>query len=243
MVDFLHYEPGVPGTSSISDRLNVPSHGRRRRIVRAGLLALLLLVVPRSGLAAQINLAWDPSAGSVAGYVVLYGTGPGVYTNSVDVGNQTTTTIAGLTAGLRYYFVVKSYSSTGTLSVASNEVSGLIPATPPPPPPPSIPPPFTDDPLVPGVHSMRAVHITELRARIDALRATRGLGATGWGTIVAGTSLMSASDIVQMRAALNAVYQSLGLAAPLYSDTSLTSGMPIRAVHISELRTFVKALE
>jgi hypothetical protein len=218
----------------------VASTGARCGIVRAALLVLLLLMVPRTGLAAQINLAWDASPGTVAGYVVLYGNVSGSYTSSVDVGNQTTGTIPGLTVGNRYYFVVKAYTSTGVLSAASNEVNVVISA---PPPPPTTPPPFTDDPLVPGVHSMRAVHITELRTRIDALRATRGLGATGWTSIVAGSSFVSASDIVQMRTALNGVYQSLGLPAPIYSDSSLGSGMLIRSVHISELRTLVKALE
>jgi hypothetical protein len=219
--------------------LNLASTRARCGIIRVGLLAFLLLMVPRTGLAAQINLAWDASPGTVAGYVILYGNVSGSYTSSVDVGNQTTGTIPGLTVGNRYYFVVKAYTSAGVLSAASNEVNVVISA----PPPPTIPPPFTDDPLVPGVHSMRAVHITELRTRIDALRATRGLGATGWTTIVAGSSFISASDIVQMRTALNGVYQSLGLPAPIYSDGSLGSGMLIRSVHISELRTHVKALE
>ena len=34
---------------------------------------------------------------------------------------------------------------------------------------------FTDDPLRPGVTPVKAVHFTELRTRIDALRRTRGL--------------------------------------------------------------------
>ena len=37
--------------------------------------------------------------------------------------------------------------------------------------------PFTDDPIVPGVTPVRAVHFTELRARIDALRSTGRSGA------------------------------------------------------------------
>ena len=34
--------------------------------------------------------------------------------------------------------------------------------------------PFTDDPIRPGVTPVRAVHFTELRARIDALRGGGG---------------------------------------------------------------------
>ena len=44
---------------------------------------------------------------------------------------------------------------------------------------------FTDDPIVPGVTPVRAVHFTELRARIDALREEAGLGRFRWTDPVA----------------------------------------------------------
>ena len=40
--------------------------------------------------------------------------------------------------------------------------------------------PFTDDPIVPGETPVRAVHFTELRARIDVLRQEAGLAPFGW---------------------------------------------------------------
>ena len=40
--------------------------------------------------------------------------------------------------------------------------------------------PFTDHPIVPGETPVRAVHFTELRARVDALRTREGLAAYGW---------------------------------------------------------------
>ena len=104
---------------------------------------------------------------------------------------------------------------------------------------------FTDDPLVPGVHSMRAIHITELRQRIDALRAARGLPAVIWmdPVIVAGVTQVRVAHITAMRTALNGVYSAQGRAAPVYVDPSLTPGMPIKAAHISELRAAVLAAE
>ena len=39
---------------------------------------------------------------------------------------------------------------------------------------------FTDDPIVPGVTPVRAVHFTELRVRIDVLRREAGLAPFGW---------------------------------------------------------------
>ncbi len=41
-------------------------------------------------------------------------------------------------------------------------------------------PVFTDDPLQPGVTPVKAVHFSELRQHIDALRARVGLGPVAW---------------------------------------------------------------
>jgi len=207
---------------------------RSQSFVLGAVIVLVVLLQPSSVLAtfaAQITLAWDPSPGSVAGYVIDYGPSPGSYTSSVDVGAQTAGTISGLGNGVRYYFVVRAYSSSGVFSSPSNEVSSVIG---------SVQLSFTDDPLVPGVHTMKAVHMTELRSRIDALRAARGLAAWPWASLSAGT-LIRGSDITELRTALNSEYAERRLPAPAYADSS-TSGAPIKAAHIIQLRTFVTAL-
>ena len=43
--------------------------------------------------------------------------------------------------------------------------------------------PFTDDPLVPGVTAIKAVHFTELMDRIDSVRVDDGLRAYPWGSV------------------------------------------------------------
>jgi extracellular elastinolytic metalloproteinase len=104
---------------------------------------------------------------------------------------------------------------------------------------------FADDPLTPGSVVMRAVHITELRAHIDQLRAGRGLSAFSWTdpSLTAGTTIVRTRHITDLRAALSEVYVAAGLTEPKFTDESLTAGMPIRAVHISELRSAIVALE
>lgn len=104
---------------------------------------------------------------------------------------------------------------------------------------------FTDDPLVPGTHSMRAVHITELRTRINALRVARGLPAVTWEdpVIVAGVTQVKLAHITAMRNALNGVYSAMSRPAPAYTDPTLTAGMPIKAAHINQLRAAVIAVE
>ena len=363
----------------------------------------VLLLTPLTAHAGRVTLAWDPSlSGNVTGYTVHYGTASGVYTGSVDAGNQTTYTVTGLTRGVTYFFVVRAYSPSGS-SAPSNEVSGVSVNSPPTitnpgnltvapgaftlaisaadpdldpltysatglPSGVSINPAtgvisgtvvsgthtitasvtdglvqvsttftlrvnraptltapgnqtngigdvvslqltasdpdgdpltfqatglpaaltlntstgritgtltanrgtysvtvsvtdgvvvasrtftwtvtaarFTDDPLIPGVHSMRVVHITELRTRIAALRTSRGLTPMSWTdpTLVAGSTPVKAVHLTQMRSALDQVYVSLNRVRPVYTDASIT-GMTIKAVHIAELRAAVAAVE
>ena len=78
--------------------------------------------------AGQLNLVWNPSSGDVGGYRLYYGQASGNYTSIINVGNQTSFTVAGLTAGVTYYFAVIAYNSTNTIeSGFSNEVSATIP--------------------------------------------------------------------------------------------------------------------
>ncbi len=94
---------------------------------------LLLMVVSGDLLAANVNLAWDAStAANVAGYIVYYGQNSGIYTASVDVGNSTSYTFAGLQDGTAYYFAVSAYDTTRVFqSRYSNEtaVNAAVPPT------------------------------------------------------------------------------------------------------------------
>jgi hypothetical protein len=99
-----------------------------RRITRDALLLLLVTLLTAAGsLAGTMSLAWDPvGSPDLAGYRVYYGTTPGSYTSTDDVGDSTTATLVGLEACARYYVAVKAYDTGGAeSSVFSNEISGL----------------------------------------------------------------------------------------------------------------------
>jgi hypothetical protein len=49
----------------------------------------------------------------LAGYKIYYGVAPGVYSKSIDVGNNTTHQISNLTVGVTYYFTVTAYNTSG----------------------------------------------------------------------------------------------------------------------------------
>jgi hypothetical protein len=94
-----------------------------RRIAMIALVAALGTLTVSAG---TVSLTWDQVADSdLAGYRVYWGTSPGTYPNSQDVGKVVTATISGLTDCTPWYLAVKAYDTAGNLSVSySNEVSG-----------------------------------------------------------------------------------------------------------------------
>ena len=105
---------------------------------------------------------------------------------------------------------------------------------------------FTDDPLVPGTTVIRALHVLELRSRIDAVRVARGLVAFTWTdpTLTPGATIIKAQHVIDLRSALAAAYVAAALTPPTYTDAILTTGTTSpRAVHIAELRAAVLAIE
>lgn len=105
---------------------------------------------------------------------------------------------------------------------------------------------FTDDPLVPGVTIIRALHILELRYRIDAVRVARGLAAFTWTdpTLTPGSAIINAQHIIDLRSALAEAYAAAAVTPPMYTDAVLTSGVTVvRAMHIAELRAAILAIE
>jgi RHS repeat-associated protein len=100
------------------------------------------------------------------------------------------------------------------------------------------PPSFTaPNPLVAGVTEVQALHITELRTAINALRGHRGLPAFSWQQPAGPGDWIKAEPILEMRTALD---QALGAPSPAYSG-GLAQGLLIKKDHIQELRDRVLA--
>ena len=105
---------------------------------------------------------------------------------------------------------------------------------------------FTDHPFQPGVTPVRAIHFTELRARIDALRRAAGLTAFSWTdpALTAGLTPVRVLHLLELREALAAAYAASGRTGPSWSDATPAAGTtPIRAAHLTELREAVLVLE
>ena len=94
-----------------------------------------------------------------------------------------------------------------------------------------------DNPLQAGITIVKALHITELRAAIDAVRSHLGMSAYSWQYSVTTNDWISANPILEMRTALD---QALGAPSGGYA-AGLAQGQPVKAVHIQELRDRVLA--
>ena len=103
---------------------------------------------------------------------------------------------------------------------------------------------FTDDPLVAGVTMIKAVHVAELRARIDGVRGKFALSAFSYSepSITAGVSIVLAQAILELRTALAQAYTAAAQTPPSYM-TSPTPGVTILAADIASLRSAIVAIE
>ena len=110
----------------------------------------------------------------------------------------------------------------------------------------TVPRPFTDHPIVPGVTPIKAVHFTELRTRIDALRSAAGLERFAWTdpSLTPGVTRVRLVHLLELRSALAAAYTAAGRSAPQWTDAAPVGGTtPIRTEHVMELRAAVVALQ
>jgi hypothetical protein len=78
--------------------------------------------------ASSITVAWDAtSEPEISGYRVHYGVSTETYTDTLDVGKNTSATVSNLTVGVTYFFAVTAYdNTTGLESQPSNEVSATV---------------------------------------------------------------------------------------------------------------------
>jgi hypothetical protein len=95
-----------------------------------GALFVVLCSLAETHASQSLGLAWDRSADpSVSGYRLYCGTHSGVYTQTIEIGNATTTLISNLVEGATYFFAVSAYRPASLESSLSNEVSYRVPVS------------------------------------------------------------------------------------------------------------------
>ena len=98
---------------------------------------------------------------------------------------------------------------------------------------------------MPGRTPVRAVHFTELRARIDVLRREAEPAPFPWADplLRPGVTRVRLAHLLELRTALTDAYTAAGRTAPRWTDDAPAVGAPIRAAHLTELRVAAMTLE
>jgi len=94
-----------------------------------GLSALFLAWSPLAQAVQSVTLAWDRSTdATVTGYRLYYTDVAASSTSSINAGNTTSGTVAGLVESKTYSFYVVSYNSSGVESAPSNVIGYTVPS-------------------------------------------------------------------------------------------------------------------
>ena len=97
--------------------------------------------------------------------------------------------------------------------------------------------PWTDDPVVAGETPVKAVHVEEIRRRVDELRQARGLPPAVYTSRPSQGSAVQSQHFAETISALAAVYDEDGAEPPAYG--LVAPGEPIRALTINALRAAI----
>jgi hypothetical protein len=101
---------------------------------------------------------------------------------------------------------------------------------------------FTDPALAPLSTAVKAVHVTELRTAVNAVRLLAGSSPFAFSdpALTAGT-LIAGAHIAELRTALDAARSALSVPPASYDEPTLAAGATVvRAVHVEELRAGVR---
>jgi hypothetical protein len=178
----------------------------------------------------QVTISWTAVVGAATYEIqrsVNFGSINNGFTQLVAPIAGTTYNDVGLTANTTYLYKVRAING-GTMSA----YTAIDPAT-------TIL--FTDDPLNPGTVA-KATHVSQLRTAVNAVRVAAGLGALPFDATLASGGPIKAVYINELRTALDAARLQIGLIAQGYTDSPTVAAnvTPIRAAHITDLRTGVK---
>ncbi|HSS22507.1 MAG TPA: hypothetical protein VLL54_20720 [Pyrinomonadaceae bacterium] len=175
---------------------------------------------------AQVSTSWTASAGAHH-YQLERTTNIATSYTTVNANITSTTftdtTVSSVTA---YLYRVRAVDAVGNVSPYSNVDLATAVS-------------FVDDTLQVGSTTIKAVHVTQLRQAVNAVRAvTTSLGPVSWAETVSAGVLIKASHISELRTGLDGARVALGLAACTY--TNAATGQVIQKVHIDQLRQCVK---
>jgi hypothetical protein len=173
----------------------------------------------------QVSLTWTAGAGAI-NYEIHRSFNGSAYT-PLNTSAATSYNDNGLAPNTTYLYKVRAMNGGGPTPFSEvNAATTII---------------FTDDPLTAGT-PIKAIHVTELRTAVNAMRTAAGLADMPFTDpeLAAGT-VIKALHVSDLRTGLDAARASIGLPALVYTDPAITAGSTTaRTAHAVELRSGVK---
>jgi hypothetical protein len=168
----------------------------------------------------RVDLSWTAAQGA-AGYTIERSHGGGAFT---AIGTTALTSYTDLTVQAGETYVYRVRATNGETYSNRDHATTIN---------------FTDDPLVARQTVIRAIHLTQLRTAVNAVREAAGLApATFTDPSPAGVAV-KAVHINQLRSALAPALSALGKSVS-WTDPTLGPGMTVRAVHFQQIRNYTK---
>ena len=170
----------------------------------------------------QVGIAWNSVAVATSYQIDRQAAGGGFSQIGTSATNSFSDTAA--SADTAYQYRVRAVNGSGVSSNSSADLATTVI--------------FVDNPLTPGI-LVKAVHLSQLRTAVNAVRLLAGLTAVSFTDAAVPGTPIRAVHVTELRVALDAALGALGLSIGGYTDTSLT-GVVIKAVHFQELRNRVQ---
>ena len=166
----------------------------------------------------HVSIAWSAVTGATS-YDVYRRAGPGAFGLVINTGSAGYADTVSSNAAYLYKVVAKN---TGGSSPDSNIdlATAVI---------------YTDDPLVSTTTTIKAVHLTQLRTAVDAVRALAGLAVGSYTDPTPSGVTVKSVHVTQLRTNLDAAFTGIGFAGGGYTN-SAAAGTTVRALDFQEIR-------
>ena len=170
----------------------------------------------------QVTVTWTLVVGATS--YEIYRRGPGTTFTLIGTSTIASFVDSSVAAGSSYLYRVRAVNAGGSSADSAADIATTVI--------------FTNDPLTAGV-IVKAIHLAELRAAVNAVRVLAGLSAATFTDSASAGVVIKAIHIAQLRTALDAALSNLGFPTGGYTD-AMTPGVVIKAVHFQEIRNRVK---
>jgi hypothetical protein len=177
----------------------------------------------------QVQLNWTASTDNVAVHHYRIERFSNAGPVELDTPSAATSYRDTVAPNIAYRYRVRALDAAGNLSAYGNRDLAVTIV-------------FQDDPIIPNATSIQAQHLYQLRQAVNAVRATAGLAPTIWAEPSLTGVAVKATHIIELRNSLSPALTSFtfGFSPPGYTDTLTPNATPIRAVHVQELRNYMK---